>query len=129
MIPILYISPFTSYSLFLTLCFYPYFLLHLHFSSIYTASGVTACINVYGLAMQPLKAISLLDTMTKRGVPVNVVQVTLLFRYLLCPILFCFLKLCSFFAISCFFYSICYLLLSFCNCLISLRLCTTFTIF
>ena len=45
-------------------------------SSVLSPSGVTACINVYGLSAQPKKALALLKRMQERGVGVNVVQVT-----------------------------------------------------
>jgi pentatricopeptide repeat protein len=73
----------SSYSLNITLhcsflCLYLFLsvLLFALCSSVLSPSGVTACINVYGLSAQPKKALALLKRMQEKGVGVNVVQVT-----------------------------------------------------
>jgi pentatricopeptide repeat protein len=45
-------------------------------SSLRSPSGVTACINVYGFAVQPEKALNILDRLKERGLSINVVQVS-----------------------------------------------------
>ena len=50
------------------------FFLHISFAS--SPSVVTACINIYGLALKPYNALSVLAAMNEAKVEVNVVQVS-----------------------------------------------------